>query len=278
MYNQPKPPVGTGRSARSIAWVAFVVVTLGAIVTSTVVAVRAVDDETSVAVAAGADGEPSGTTSILDATTTSTSSSSSSSSSSSMVPTPSETVPETSPATDGPKGPCAEDAGVDRCLPVEPPGGSGSTPTTAVGAGEPGAPDNPLALGTTTEVGPWDVTMTAFDADATEEVYAADTRNALPVNGAYVLVTVVATYRGSGTESAFATLAVDLVGDDGEVYTDLGCRAFAPDDMYFEPAIAAGETVEGTFCLDAPVPSAPALVAIRPLTGFATTPAWYTAP
>lgn len=264
MYNQPKPRVGTGRVARSLAWLSFIGVTLAAIAVSSVVAVRALDAEDGTAVAAAAPDDStstSGTPTSESATTASTSAELGDGS-------------DTTTTTEGAKGPCAEDAGVDRCVPVDPDEGSGQTTTPAPSGGA-GSVEDPLELGSSAEVGPWDVSITAFDPDATDRVLATDSRNALPVNGAYVLVTVSATHTGPGARSAFETLAVDLVGDDGQIYTDIGCSAFAPDDMFFAPEAATGETVEGTFCLDAPAPSVPALVALRSLTAFGATSVWF---
>lgn len=268
MYNQPKPRVGTGRVARLLAWLSFVGVTVAAIAVSSVVAVRALDSDDGIAVAAEAPDDTTATSGPA------TSEPTGSSSTSAGAGDEDEGSGPTTTGEDG-KGPCAEDAGVDRCVPVDP-GESGST-TIPASSGESGSMDDPLALGTLADVGPWEVSITGFDPDATDEVLAEDSRNAFPVNGAYVLVTVSATHTGPGERSAFETLAVDLVGDDGQVYTDIGCSAFAPDDMFFEPDATTGETVEGTFCLDAPAPSVPALVALRSLTAFGTTSVWYSA-
>ena len=117
-----------------------------------------------------------------------------------------------------------------------------------------GSPDDPRAFGETALIADWEVTVTAFDVDATAAVLAEDETNEAPSMDRYVLVWVNATYRGTGERSAYLDLVAGLVEEEDAAmaFTDVGCTALTPNDLVLEPDAAAGETVSGSLCIDAP--------------------------
>ena len=115
-----------------------------------------------------------------------------------------------------------------------------------------GRPDDPLAFGETALIADWEVTVTGFDVDATDAVLAEDETNEPPGLDRYVLVWVNATYRGTGERSAYRDLIAGVVEEEDApmAFTDVGCTAITPSDLFLEPDAAAGETVSGSLCID----------------------------
>lgn len=121
--------------------------------------------------------------------------------------------------------------------------------TTTTSASEDGTRENPYPIGTEARVGDWTVTVIEL-RDGTADVTAANQFNDPPPDGSiYVLVRVKATYNGDDEGSPGFDLSMDYIGNDSRVYTDSDCGAVAPDDLFDQPAVVAGGTVEGNQCL-----------------------------
>ena len=152
----------------------------------------------------------------------------------------------------------------------------GTTGTTAAPSGK-GSRSNPLALGTTTTLGDWEVTVVSFQGDATAAVQAENQFNDPPTAGnVYSLARVRATYRGAGEGTAGFGLRVGLVGDDNRKYSDSDCGAVEPDGMTNQPTVLAGGTVEGNQCLQVPMGQlGSGVLYVEASLSFNDDPAWW---
>lgn len=110
-----------------------------------------------------------------------------------------------------------------------------------------GTEENPIALGSTGAVGDWEIRVTQFRRDATDDVLAADAANERPDQGEqYALVEVdltnVGDRQGDVTDLLFA-----VVGDAGEAY-EAGSCGEVPEALDLEERVPAGEQRSGSLC------------------------------
>lgn len=107
------------------------------------------------------------------------------------------------------------------------------------------------ALGEAQDLGDWTVTVTAVDPSATARVLAENPFNEPPTSGAYVVVDLTATYRGSTWGTPF-DLTVAMINGDGQVIEPYSFRTavVCPDDLLTQPDVVAGGSVTGSVCLD----------------------------
>jgi hypothetical protein len=158
------------------------------------------------------------------------------------------------------------------------PDGQRPDPTEAGAAAVPdGSREAPLPLGTTAEVGDYDVAVVSFIGDATAEVREANVFNEAPGEGElYSLVRLQVTYRGDRQGFPAMDLSVGYIGDDGRIYVDHDCGAVRPDSMIDQPQLVAGGTAEGTFCLRMPAAVVgTGAIFVEPLISFRDTKTWW---
>lgn len=104
-----------------------------------------------------------------------------------------------------------------------------------------GTRDNPLPLGTTAQVGDWEVALTAVNANANEAIAAANTFNEAPKEGSqYVLVTFKGKYVGEDSGTFWADLSYKFYGSGGNTFDGPDSMAASPN-----PVSDAGETFPG---------------------------------
>lgn len=167
--------------------------------------------------------------------------------------------------------------------PTSPGSSDGATTRPAFEEDEPGrgmVRDLPLAIGSATPVGEdWQVRVTGFDPDATEEVLAFNSQNQAPADGqVYAVARLEATWGGDGTKNAYLALEWGLVDAAGTAWTDDGCGVL-PDDLASQGNAASGGTVEGTICfvVDQDILDDVTLY-VAPLLGESGTRRWWVAP
>jgi len=117
---------------------------------------------------------------------------------------------------------------------------------------EPNAEEGDLAIGTTAELGDYEVTVTEFVEDATERVLGDNQFNEPPDNGLYATVTFDATYLGDEEGMPGFDLAAKLV-IDGVQHADSECGASLEGGGMDAPTLENGGTATDiTFCFDHP--------------------------
>ena len=115
--------------------------------------------------------------------------------------------------------------------------------------GEPGSMSNPLAKGQTVTSNDWEVTVTGFTSDATQEVMA-DPLNPEPYDGyVYALVDVTYTYIGDSYGYTMEPTIAFYEPSSGE-YSYTG--AIAPNEIPFTE-LQPGESVSGSVAVEIPV-------------------------
>lgn len=114
------------------------------------------------------------------------------------------------------------------------------------------ADESDLAIGTTAELGDYEVTVTEFVEDATERVLGDNQFNEDPSNGLYATVTFDATYLGDEEGMPGFDLAAKLV-IDGVQHSDSECGATVEGGGMEAPTLEQGGTAtDVTFCFDHP--------------------------
>jgi hypothetical protein len=114
------------------------------------------------------------------------------------------------------------------------------------------ADEGDLALGESARVGDYEVTVTAFTADATDEVLTDNEFNEEPSNGVYATATFDATYLGDDEGTPGFDLSAALV-IDGVQHADYECNAYVDGDAIEAPTLENGGSVSGlVFCFDHP--------------------------
>lgn len=113
--------------------------------------------------------------------------------------------------------------------------------------------DDALAIGETGTVGDYEVTVTAFVADATEEVLAFNEFNDPPGNGVYATMTFDVVYLGEGEGNPGMDLTGKLVIDAVQ-HADFECLAVVENDAVVEaPTLEqGGQASDLAFCFDHP--------------------------
>lgn len=113
--------------------------------------------------------------------------------------------------------------------------------------------DAALAIGETGRVGDYEVTVTAFVADVTEEVLAFNEFNDPPGNGVYATMTFDAVYLGEGESNPGMDLTGKLVIDAVQ-HADFECLAVVENDAVVEaPTLEqGGQASDLVFCFDHP--------------------------
>ncbi len=116
----------------------------------------------------------------------------------------------------------------------------------------PEADESDLAIGTTAELGDYEVTVTEFVEDATERVLGDNQFNEDPENGFYATVTFDATYVGDEEGMPGFDLSAKLV-IDGVQHADHECGATVEGGGMDAPTLEHGGTATDiTFCFDHP--------------------------
>lgn len=114
------------------------------------------------------------------------------------------------------------------------------------------ADESDLAIGTTAQLGDYEVTVTEFVEDATERVLGDNEFNDPPSNGLYATVTFDATYLGDGEGMPGFDLTAKLI-IDGVQHADFECGASVEGGGMDAPTLENGGTATDiTFCFDHP--------------------------
>lgn len=152
-----------------------------------------------------------------------------------------------------------------------------ATSPSTENAADKGSRNNPNAIGEPAVVGDYEVTVVAFNGNATEQVLAENTFNDPPDDGnVYGLVRIRATYLGAEEGMAGSDLSVGLMGDDQRRYVDHDCGAVEPESLHDEPAVAQGGVAEGNFCLDVPASQIESgMLFVEPLMTFDGERVWW---
>lgn len=123
-----------------------------------------------------------------------------------------------------------------------------------------GSQGDPIPVGQTAPVGPWEVLVRGFADDATSAVLAANQFNVEPPEGqVYVTVEVVLTRRGAGPDVIRGALQPSLVTPAGAEFplgNECGVLATPVDSGRL---VGQGENVVGEWCWRVPVVEVPKL-------------------
>ncbi len=122
--------------------------------------------------------------------------------------------------------------------------------TTTTAAAPEGTVDAPLALGTVSTVGEFEVTIKAADLDATAEVQGGSEFNEPPTKGVYGLATIAVTYVGSEEGDPAYDLTITVQGGNGRQYEEYECAASIENSSYEAPTLTNGGTAEYRVCWD----------------------------
>lgn len=124
----------------------------------------------------------------------------------------------------------------------EPGGGADSNDEGDGGTGEEGDRDTPVTLGSTISSEDWDVTITNFDRDATEEVLAANEGNEDPKEGnTYAVIDFEVTYTGDESATPWTDIDFAYVTEDGKTIHPFDTKAISPEPRFAD----LGELYEG---------------------------------
>lgn len=114
-----------------------------------------------------------------------------------------------------------------------------------------GTRENPHPVGTTADLGDWQVSVEATIPDGTAAVAEANEFNPVPQDGhEYVVAPVVATFSGDETGMAWLDLSIEFVSAAGNTYD--GFCGLMPDDLTMQGEQFPGATVEGSVCAEVP--------------------------
>lgn len=117
-----------------------------------------------------------------------------------------------------------------------------------------GTRENPLPIGTTAKVGPWEVKITEVNLNANEAIASANDFNDPPGEGnQFVLVNVEATYVGEESGTFWADISWKYFGSGGNTFDSPDAMAVSPN-----PISDAGETfpdasVAGDILFEVPI-------------------------
>lgn len=120
-----------------------------------------------------------------------------------------------------------------------------------------GTRDKPLPIGTTVEVGDWQVTLAAVNTNALDVVMAGNQFNRPPAEGRqFVLFSVDATYVGSESGTAMVDLNWAVVGAGGNTFGNAGAQedycGVIPTPLNSTGESFPGATVSGNECVSVP--------------------------
>lgn len=100
---------------------------------------------------------------------------------------------------------------------------------------EAGTREDPSALGSTVVGNEWEVTIVDFNADADEQVLAANMFNEPAAEGSkYVMAEVDVTYVGEGSDDPSWSLDVEYVTESGNVVAGYDNEAVAPEPAIYD--------------------------------------------
>lgn len=117
----------------------------------------------------------------------------------------------------------------------------------------PGDPNlHELALGETTTIGTFDVTVTDIQIDADEIVLGASADN-YPALGQYVTATVAVTNTGNAPARPIMEMLASYWGSDDLLYDEWNCQAFTPRPIMEVGLVEPGASAEYEVCMDVPV-------------------------
>ncbi|MCH7669697.1 MAG: hypothetical protein IIC71_10955 [Acidobacteria bacterium] len=142
----------------------------------------------------------------------------------------------------------------DRAVLGQPPVGEALKVTYPVpvppdATGERGSRGNPLALGDTVVVGDWEISILAFDPDATTIVLAENQFNTPPPSGrTFVTLRVSATYVGQDSDILLAGVDFRGVGDLALSYGPEDTCGVVPDDLDTISEVFPGGEITGNLC------------------------------
>ncbi|MDY7106653.1 MAG: hypothetical protein S0880_36215 [Actinomycetota bacterium] len=210
--------------------------------------------------ASGDDASEDDATTIVAPTTSSGPSTTSTTSPSTVLSTTSTTAPSTTTtgATAPPTAPPTRRTrtSVPATTPPPPPATPPPTPSTAAPTTTAPSTTTTTApytapLGTAQDIGEWTVTVTAVDPGATARVLAENPFNEPPTSGAYTVVDLTATYRGTLSGTPF-DVAVGMINGDGQIVEPFSFAnvVVCPNDLLNQPDVASGGTISGSVCLD----------------------------
>ena len=112
-----------------------------------------------------------------------------------------------------------------------------------------------MPVGTAATVGDWSITVNGFDANANQEIKAANQFNEPPTTGRYVIATISATYQGAGEGNVSFGLHMTFTGPGGDEHEDYDCGAVEPRSSISAPPLKKGDSTVFDTCFDVPIAS-----------------------
>jgi hypothetical protein len=123
-----------------------------------------------------------------------------------------------------------------------------TTAPTTVPSAE-GTRENPIPVGTMSQVGDYQVTVTAFQADATQAVLDENQFNEPPPEGfVYSLIGLAMTYVGAETGTPWIDLAWSGIGASNVASTSDDCNTY-PNNILDVPELFPDGAAEANICL-----------------------------
>lgn len=112
-------------------------------------------------------------------------------------------------------------------------------------ASDQGTRENPYPLGTMVSSDEWDVTITSFTPNVTDEVAAANTFNeAAPAGSQYAMIEASATYKGAD-ESTSMFVGIDYITADGTIISTWDSLVVGIEPKFGQTSMYAGGTDAG---------------------------------
>lgn len=144
----------------------------------------------------------------------------------------------------------AEDSAAADALTDEAPAGEASEEEGPTDDGALGTRTNPAPIGSTAQIGDWQVTITKVTKNANKAVAKENSFNDEPKAGEqFVLWKVDGTYTGDESGTPWVDLSWKLLGSDGNTFND-SCGVI-PDPLSDVGETFSGATVSGNVCVAA---------------------------
>lgn len=135
------------------------------------------------------------------------------------------------------------------------------------GEGDGSSLDSPLPAGSSVEVGDWTVTISEWNADATDDILSENEFNEEPAeDNQFAMFRVEGTYNGDEQGSLWLDLSVEVAA--GGILYDTTCGS-TPDDLFMTDDVTNGGSVTGNDCRELPSDAAgEAVFAVSDLFSF----------
>lgn len=144
------------------------------------------------------------------------------------------------------------DEGIDTETTISEPAEAESDDVPAEEAGERGARDNPVAIGTLISSNEWEVTVNSFTADATDTVMAEDASNAEPAEGEVYALIDLSVKRVSEKPAYPTEIGSSYVAEDGTVISSFEAMVVLPEDLSNVNELSQGDEATGNVAVMIP--------------------------